>query len=140
MLAALEHGASVDAALGLTLESLDRRGRPRRRLGAADRTAGRASDLRARYLVGCDGAAQRGARPAGDPVRGSHRTPQRWLVVDALVDRPLRKVPHPHFVGDAARPMVTLPMSPGRHRWEWMLHPGEDAAPHLEPGADPASG
>ena len=31
--------------------------------------------------------------------------------------------------------MVTLPMSPGRHRWEWMLHPGEDAAPHLEPAA-----
>jgi 3-(3-hydroxy-phenyl)propionate hydroxylase len=26
-------------------------------------------------------------------------------------------------------------MSPGRHRWEWMLHPGEDAAPHLEPAA-----
>jgi FAD binding domain len=31
--------------------------------------------------------------------------------------------------------MVTLPMSPGRHRWEWMLHPGEDPAPHLEPVA-----
>ena len=44
-------------------------------------------------------------------------------------------MPHPHFVGDAKRPMVTLPMSPGRHRWEWMLHPGEDAAPHLEPAA-----
>ena len=28
---------------------------------------------------------------------------QRWLVVDALVDRPLAKVPHPHFVGDIDR-------------------------------------
>ena len=54
---------------------------------------------------------------------------------DALVDRPLSRVPHPYFVGRACRPAVTLPMSPGRHRWEWMLHPGEDAAPHLEPGA-----
>jgi 3-(3-hydroxy-phenyl)propionate hydroxylase len=24
-------------------------------------------------------------------------------------------------------------MSPGRHRWEWMLHPGEDEAPFLDP-------
>src|SRR4029077_15565914 len=61
--------------------------------------------------------------------------PQRWIVVDALVDRPLRRVPQPQFVGRATRPMVTLPMSPGRHRWEWMLHAGEDAAPHLDPVA-----
>jgi 3-(3-hydroxy-phenyl)propionate hydroxylase len=25
-------------------------------------------------------------------------------------------------------------MSPGRHRWEWMLHPGEDQAPFLDRG------
>jgi 3-(3-hydroxy-phenyl)propionate hydroxylase len=59
---------------------------------------------------------------------------QRWIVVDALVDRPLAKVPHPLFVGRTGRPMVTLPMSPGRHRWEWMLHPGEDATPLMQPG------
>jgi 3-(3-hydroxy-phenyl)propionate hydroxylase len=68
------------------------------------------------------------------PFQG-RTAPQRWIVVDALVDRPLAKIPHPHFVGRAARPTVTLPMSPGRHRWEWMLHPGEDPAPHLEPAA-----
>jgi 3-(3-hydroxy-phenyl)propionate hydroxylase len=56
-------------------------------------------------------------------------------VVDVRVDRPLRKVPNPYFVGHTERPIVTLPMSPGRHRWEWMLHPGEDAAPFLEPDA-----
>ena len=44
-------------------------------------------------------------------------------------------MPHPYFVADGRRPMVTLPMSPGRHRWELMLHPGEDAAPFLEPAA-----
>jgi 3-(3-hydroxy-phenyl)propionate hydroxylase len=58
---------------------------------------------------------------------------QRWLVVDARVDRPLAKVPHPHFFGDWRRPVVSLPMSPGRHRWEWMLHPGEDPEPFLDP-------
>jgi 3-(3-hydroxy-phenyl)propionate hydroxylase len=26
-------------------------------------------------------------------------------------------------------------MSPGRHRWEWMLHPGEDPAPLLTPAS-----
>jgi 3-(3-hydroxy-phenyl)propionate hydroxylase len=26
-------------------------------------------------------------------------------------------------------------MSPGRHRWEWMLHPGEDPAPLMAPDA-----
>ena len=57
---------------------------------------------------------------------------QRWLVVDTLVDRAIAKAPHPHFVGDPARPIVSLPMSPGRHRWEWMLHPGEDEQPFLE--------
>jgi 3-(3-hydroxy-phenyl)propionate hydroxylase len=54
-------------------------------------------------------------------------------VVDTLVDRPLARAPHPHFVGDTSRPIVCLPMSPGRHRWEWMLHPAEDQAPFLEP-------
>ena len=49
----------------------------------------------------------------------------------------MARAPHPHFVGDTSRPIVTLPMSPGRHRWEWMLHPGEDQAPFLEPGAHP---
>ena len=38
-----------------------------------------------------------------------------------------------HFVGDTARPTVTLPMSPGRHRWEWMIHPHEGHEPFLEP-------
>src|SRR5207253_286298 len=58
---------------------------------------------------------------------------QRWLVVDALLDRPLAKVGHPHFFGDWRRPIVSLPMSPGRHRWEWMLHPGESPEPFLDP-------
>jgi 3-(3-hydroxy-phenyl)propionate hydroxylase len=87
--------------------------------------------LRARYLVGCDGARSAIRTNVGIPFGGSTFV-QRWLVVDALVDRPIAKVPHPHFAGETARPIVTLPMSPGRHRWEWMLHPGEDEAPFLE--------
>jgi 3-(3-hydroxy-phenyl)propionate hydroxylase len=95
---------------------------------------GRSERISGRYLVGCDGAGSAVRTRLGVRFDG-HTAPQRWIVVDALVDRPLRRVPHPYFVGRASRPMVTLPMSPGRHRWEWMLHPGEDAAPHLDPVA-----
>jgi 3-(3-hydroxy-phenyl)propionate hydroxylase len=133
MLAALDARPSVEVRRGLTLEALDQR---------ADRVdtfvrpsdGGRLERVSARWLPGCDGARSAVRARLEIPFEG-RTAPQRWIVVDALVDRPLRKVPHPHFVGDAKRPMVTLPMSPGRHRWEWMLHPGEDAAPHLEPAA-----
>ena len=92
---------------------------------------GRAQPLRARYLVGCDGARSAVRARLQIPFGGSTFA-QPWLVVDGLVDRPLAKVPHPHFVGDTARPAVTLPMSPGRHRWEWMLRPNERPEPFLE--------
>jgi 3-(3-hydroxy-phenyl)propionate hydroxylase len=133
MLAALEDRPSVEARRGLALETVDRHA-GHVDLYARPSDGGRSERISARWLVGCDGA--------GSAVRGrlqipfaGRTAPQRWIVVDALVDRPLAKVPHPHFVGRASRPAVTLPMSPGRHRWEWMLHPREDEAPHLEPAA-----
>jgi 3-(3-hydroxy-phenyl)propionate hydroxylase len=90
--------------------------------------------VRARWLVGCDGGSSWVRQLLGIEFGGSTFR-QRWLVVDAEVDRPLAKVPHPHFFGDWRRPIVSLPMSPGRHRWEWMLHPDEDADPFLDPDA-----
>ena len=133
MLAALERRATVELRRGLTLESLDRRAD---HVDAYVRPSdgGRTEQISARFLVGCDGAGSAVRTRLQVPFEG-RTAPQRWIVVDALVDRPLRRVPYPYFVGRAARPMVTSPMSPGRHRWEWMLHPGEDAAPHLEPAA-----
>lgn len=133
MLAALAERPSVQVRRGLTLEALDRRAdaveayvRP---------TAGGWSEaISSRWLVGCDGAASAVRARLQIPFRG-RTAPQRWVVVDTLVDRPLRRVPHPHFIGRAERPAVTLPMSPGRHRWEWMLHPGEDPAPLLDHAA-----
>lgn len=133
MLAALADRATVQTRWASTLEVVDRR---------ADRVCaqlrptagGRAETISARYLVGCDGAVSAVRARLQIPFVGK-TAPQRWIVLDALVDRPLRKVPHPHFVGSREQPIVTLPMSPGRHRWEWMLRPGQDAAPFLEPEA-----
>lgn len=131
MVAALKERDSVELRWGHRLEVVDR--------GAECVTTwlrpvggGRATPLSARYLVGCDGARSAVRARVQVPFGGSTFM-QRWLVVDGLVDRPLKKVPHPHFVGDTRRPAVTLPMSPGRHRWEWMLHPNEDPAQLQEP-------
>ncbi len=133
MLAALEARSCVEVRWGSALDGIDRRGD---RVSALLRptTGGRSSVVSARYLVGCDGGGSSVRTRLQIPFEGS-TAPQRWVVVDAKVDRPLRKAPHPHFIGDARRPAVTLPMSPGRHRWEWMVHPGEDPAPLLDPAA-----
>lgn len=133
MLAALEQRTSVEVRRGVELDAIDRRAN---RVDAVLRPTGggRSSIVSARYLVGCDGAGSAVRARLRIPFEG-RTAPQRWVVVDAEVDRPLSRVPHPHFIGDARRPAVTLPMSPGRHRWEWMVHPGEDPAPLLDPAA-----
>lgn len=133
LVAALEQRPSVTVRRGVELDVLDRRA-DHVDVTLRPATGGPSSTVSARYLVGCDGAGSAVRARLQIPFEG-RTAPQRWVVVDATVDRPLAKVPHPHFVGDAQRPAVTLPMSPGRHRWEWMVHPGEDPAPLLEPAA-----
>jgi 3-(3-hydroxy-phenyl)propionate hydroxylase len=133
MLAALEDRRSVDVRWGVALEALDRRA-DRVDVQLRPAAGGRSERASARWVIGCDGAPSAVRARLQVPFDG-RTAPQRWVVVDALVDRPLRKVPHSYFVGSRERPIVTLPMSPGRHRWEWMLRPGEDAAPFLRPDA-----
>lgn len=126
MVAALEERAEADVRWGTRVETVDR---------AADHVdayvrstaGGESSRIRSRYLVACDGGRSFVRRALQIPFGGSTFA-QRWLVLDGLLDKPLAKIPNPHFIGDVSRPTVSLPMSHGRHRWEWMLHPGEDAA------------
>lgn len=133
LIAALAEQETVRTAWGRRLERFDQNGEGVRALvrSAED---GLLEEIRARWAVGCDGGASWVRQLLGIEFGGS-TFGQRWLVVDVLVDRPLAKVPHPHFYGDWRRPIVSLPMSPGRHRWEWMLHPGEDSKPFLDSGA-----
>ena len=133
MLAALEERPTVDVRRGIALDVIDRQA-DRVDVYVRPADGGRAERLTARWLVGCDGGPSAVRARLQIPFDGK-TAPQRWIVVDAKVDRPVGKVPHPQFVGHPERPAVTVPMSPGRHRWEWMLHPGEDAAPFLEPAA-----
>ena len=133
MLAALGRRKSVEVQRGVGLEGIDPRA-DRVEVSVRPARGGAPETLTARWLVACDGGASTVRAHLRIPFAG-RTAPQRWIVVDARVDRPLRRVPHPHFVGHPQRPAVTLPMSPGRHRWEWMLHPGEDPAPLLRPDA-----
>lgn len=80
--------------------------------------------LRARYLVGCDGASS----PVRDAVGGGlfdYQFDEPWLVVDAKVT-PGCRMPEVNLqVCDPARPTTCVLSGVGRHRWEFMLLPGE---------------
>ncbi|MGP8097578.1 MAG: bifunctional 3-(3-hydroxy-phenyl)propionate/3-hydroxycinnamic acid hydroxylase [Steroidobacteraceae bacterium] len=78
--------------------------------------------VRARYLVGCDGANSLVRRVLGLDFKGASFS-QDWLIVDA------RGAPHPidhcEFICDPRRPTPHMVAPGGRERWEFMLHPGE---------------
>jgi len=80
--------------------------------------------LRARYLVGCDGASS----PVREAIGGGlfdYQFDEPWLVVDVKVGTGCR-VPDINIqLCDPARPTTCVLSGPGRHRWEFMLLPGE---------------
>lgn len=83
-----------------------------------------ASTIRARYIVGCDGAWS----PVRETIGGGlfdYQFDEPWLVVDVKV-MPDCRVPDVNIqVCDPARPTTCVLSGPGRHRWEFMLLPGE---------------
>ena len=131
LLDGLDRFAGVEVRWDQRLVALDR---AEDRVTAWIRPAGAPapSPLAARWVVGCDGSRSFVRGHLGVAFGGSSFA-QRWLVVDVRCDRPVRRAPHPQFVGDPARPVVTLPMGPGRHRWEWLLRPEEDDARITDP-------
>ena len=81
-------------------------------------------ELRARYVVGCDGA--------NSTVRDRMAIPVRdlgyfydWLVVDVILDEPRVFDPLNVQVCDPARPTTVVSGGPGRRRWEFMRLPHE---------------
>lgn len=92
-----------------------------------------ASRVRSRYLVGCDGASS----PVREAIGGElddYRFDEPWLVLDVVVEDGAR-VPDINLqICDPARPTTCVLMGPGRHRWEFMLLPGETPEQVLEDG------
>jgi 3-(3-hydroxy-phenyl)propionate hydroxylase len=103
-------------------------------------------DIRARYLIACDGASSVVRKSLGIAL-DDLGFDERWVVVDALVDG---AISFPSFSGvpegadlqntlilvaDPRRPVSVIPGA-GRHRrWECMVLPGEDDNAMLEPAA-----
>jgi 3-(3-hydroxy-phenyl)propionate hydroxylase len=111
---------SVEVRLGVALESFADDGRQVRAcLNGLD---GAQLEVRARYLVGADGANSLVRRLLGLEFEG-HTFSQDWLIVDAL-DVP-NPIDHCEFICDPHRPTPHMVAPGGRQRWEFMLKPGE---------------
>ena len=95
------------------------------RLGLAAADAGAPAEVRARWLVGCDGGRSPTRRAIGATMEdlGLH---QPWLVFDAILERELGLPDHTVQRCDPARPMTMCCVSRTRRRWEIMLMPGDD--------------
>ena len=90
--------------------------------------------LRARCVVGCDGARSTLRRfIAGGEDFEEIGAAQTWLVVDGVLNHPLDLPEHTVQHCDPARPATSIYVHPLRRRWEIMLLPGEDAQAMTEP-------
>ncbi|MBV8470707.1 MAG: bifunctional 3-(3-hydroxy-phenyl)propionate/3-hydroxycinnamic acid hydroxylase [Burkholderiaceae bacterium] len=87
--------------------------------------AGDTTQIRARYLVGVDGAGSM-VRKTCDLDFDGRSFHQDWLIVDALGVRD--PIDHVEFICDPRRPTPRMVAPGGRQRWEFMLRPGETAA------------
>jgi 3-(3-hydroxy-phenyl)propionate hydroxylase len=89
--------------------------------------------LRARYVIGCDGARSTvRALTSGNDFEdfGEH---QAWLVVDGVLNRPLDLPEYSVQHCDPSRPATSIYVHPLRRRWELMLLPSEDPELMTEP-------
>lgn len=84
---------------------------------------GREHELRARYLIGADGASSRVRTLIGQDFKGETYS-EDWLIVDAG-QRHDTAIDHVEFICDPKRPTPHMPAPDGRERWEFMLQPGE---------------
>ena len=118
----LKQHASVQVAEGVELldlaETQDGVTAKLKRAGGAE------VQVKARYLVGADGASSKVRKLIGQDYVG-RSFKQDWLVVDAHgVSEP---IDHVEFYCDPKRPVPHMLAPGGRERWEFMLHEGEDA-------------
>jgi len=90
-----------------------------------DVESGRESEIRARWLIGADGASSAIRKALGGGFSGA-TFEEPWVVLDAKVDpasEPDRELCEFHC--NPERPTVTMPMPGGRRRWEFMFLDGD---------------
>jgi 3-(3-hydroxy-phenyl)propionate hydroxylase len=89
--------------------------------------------LRSRYLVGADGA-RSPVRHAAGIAFDDLDFDEPWLVIDAIVHDHDRLPKVNLQICDPSRPTTCVLMGEGRHRWEFMIKPGETAEQVLDDG------
>ena len=122
----LEALPSADIRLGQRLDALDQDAD-----GVTASVTPGVAAIRARYLVGCDGASS----PVREAIGGGlfdYQFDEPWLVVDVKVPPGCRTPEVNIQLCDPARPTTCVLSGPGRHRWEFMLLPGETAEAMLD--------
>lgn len=113
------HGG-VHIALGTTLLNITEQ--PDCVLASLDIGHGEVHRVRARYVVGADGASSLVRHLIGQEFRGTTYA-EDWLIVDARhVPKP---IDHVEFLCDHRRPTPHMVAPGARERWEFMLQPGE---------------
>lgn len=80
--------------------------------------------VRGAYLAGCDGGRSSIRRAIGAELKGSSFE-ERWLVFDTVND--VDDTPDSVAHCDHRRPAISLPGFGRTRRWEFVVHPGEDA-------------
>jgi 2-polyprenyl-6-methoxyphenol hydroxylase-like FAD-dependent oxidoreductase len=86
-----------------------------------------AYQVRGRYVVGADGAHSVVRDWAGTRMEDVGYFSD-WLVVDVIADAAFTVKPPALQICDPRRPTTLVPAGPGRRRWEFMRHAGEDPA------------
>lgn len=120
---------TVEARLGVRLEGFEASSHGV--TGTIIDANGKAEQVRAKYLVACDGASSM-VRKALKIEHFDYGFDEPWLVVDAQVKRP-EKMPALNLqICDPVRPTTCVLMGPGRHRWEFMIRPGEEPQAFLD--------
>nr|BFE35767.1 bifunctional 3-(3-hydroxy-phenyl)propionate/3-hydroxycinnamic acid hydroxylase [Actinomadura rugatobispora] len=124
LLAGLARYPSVEVAWRTPVETFDDTGDGvivRIRSGE-DSGEGSVREVRARYLVGCDGGRSLTRRLLGTSFEGTTSS-TRWLVVDIEND-PLGS-PNSYVGADPERPFASISIAHGIRRFEFMMMPDE---------------
>lgn len=126
LLAGLGRFPQVDVRFEHSLQSFEERGD--HVCLQVDTPQGRC-EFRCDWLVACDGGRSPVREQLGYVLQGSSYD-EKWLIADLLGrSSPFR---HTRTYCDPVRPAIRLPGPQGTVRYEFMLHPGEDAEAVLE--------
>lgn len=113
----------LEIRLGWSLASIDRNDETGA-IATITSDRGESAEVRARFVVACDGAGSRTRKMLGATLF-DYDFDEPWLVLDAKMTDESHLPAFGLQVCDPKRPTSVIPMGPGRRRWEFMLLPGE---------------